>query len=166
MCRELFPTTNADCRRRRAYDPLHNKGPPTLNERAADYALPLKRQENCGLKGDEKPRAATARQYIIYHAYFYKHHIQPAYCINNVKTSYMLDFNEVFWNVDKREKTRGKRRKNTWKTWKISRKIADSEIFLRTRCVVGGSHVDAVRCGRRFQNTDALRCWRRLFAHL
>ena len=61
MCRELFPTTNADCRRRRAYDPLHNKGPPTLNERTTDYALPLKRQENCALKGDEIPRAATAR---------------------------------------------------------------------------------------------------------
>ena len=38
---------------------------------------------------------------IIYHAYYSKHHNQPAYCFNNVKTSYMLDFHEVFWYAEK-----------------------------------------------------------------
>ena len=39
--------------------------------------------------------------HIIYHAYYSKHHNQPAYCMHNVKTSYMLDFNEVFWHAEK-----------------------------------------------------------------
>ena len=42
--------------------------------------------------------------HIIYHAYYSKQHNQQAYCFNNVKASYMLDFNEVFWPADKREK--------------------------------------------------------------
>ena len=64
VCRasRIVSNEDADCRRRRAYDPLRGKGPPTSKERAADYALPLKRQENCRLKETKKPRAATARQ--------------------------------------------------------------------------------------------------------
>jgi len=44
--------------------PAPVKGPPQENERAAEYALPRKRQENCGRKVKEKPRAATARQVV------------------------------------------------------------------------------------------------------
>ena len=66
------------------------------------------------------------------------------------KTSYMLDFNEVFWHAEKRgknaenaenmRKTRKnsrKTRKNTRKTRKLTRKTADSENFF----------ADALRCG-------------------
>ena len=34
--------------------PAPTKGPPTPQERAADYALPLKRQESCGLNEQRK----------------------------------------------------------------------------------------------------------------
>ena len=44
--------------------PAPVKGPPQENERAAEYALPRKRQEIRGRKVKEKPRAATARQVV------------------------------------------------------------------------------------------------------
>ena len=73
--------------------------------------------------------------YIIYHAYYSKHRNQPLTNSTTSKTSYMLDFNEVFWHADKHgknaenAKNTQKTRKNSWKTRKISRKIADSENF-------------------------------------
>ena len=78
--------------------------------------------------------------HIIYHAYYSKHHNQPAYCIHNVKTSYMLDFHKFFRHPDKRRKNaenEQKMRKNTRKTQKIMRKTAESQNFF----------ADAVRCG-------------------
>ena len=39
---------------RQVYGPLRQKGPPQLNERAAEYALPRKRQEICGRKEAKK----------------------------------------------------------------------------------------------------------------
>ena len=92
---------------------------------------------------------------VIYHACYSKHHNQSAYSSSNVKTYYMLDFNEVFLYEDKCGKHAGnaeKERRNAEKT----RKIADSEVFL----------ADAVRCRRQSTDTDALRCGRGLFAHL
>ena len=82
--------------------------------------------------------------HIIYHVYYSKHHNQPAYCIHNVKTSYMLDFHKFFgtWtNADKMRITR----KNAWIARKITRItriitriIAESQNFL----------ADAARRGR------------------
>ena len=78
--------------------------------------------------------------HIIYHAYYSKHDNQPAYCIKNIKTCYMLDFNEVFLDANKSgkhaengEKTREKRGKNSKNCgfWKFScRRVA-----LRTRII-------------------------------
>ena len=94
------------------------------------------------------------------------------YCFNNVKTSYMLDFNEVFWPMDKRGKN-AENAKNTRKTQKTCgkrRKFHGKSRILkllwRTHCVADGAHAGAARCGCRFQNADALRCGRGLFAHL
>ena len=86
------------------------------------------------------------------------------------KTSYMLDFNEVFL-------ARGKTRKNAENAEKHAEKLRGKlrilKIFSRTRCVADGTHADAARgtpadtaCGRQFHNADALRCGRGLFAHL
>ena len=44
---------------------------------------------------------------LFYHAYYSKQHNQPAYYINNVKTSYMLDFNEVFWDAENAKNVAG-----------------------------------------------------------
>ena len=49
--------------------------------------------------------------HIIYHAYYSKHHNQPAYYIHNVKTSYMLDFHKFFGTRTNADKTRITRKK-------------------------------------------------------
>ena len=58
----------------------------------------------------------------------------------------MLDFNEVFWPMDKRGKN-AENAKNTRKTRKFSWKIADSDIFF----------ADALHCRRNPRGRDALR---------
>ena len=68
------------------------------------------------------------------------------------KTSYMLDFDEVFWHAEKSGKLRGK--------------LRILKIFSPTRCVADGTHADVAHCGRRFHNADTLHCGRGLFAHL
>ena len=50
--------------------------------------------------------------HIIYHAYYSKHHNQPAYYSSNVKTYYMLDFNDFFCMRKNAENT-GKHGKHT-----------------------------------------------------
>ena len=55
------------------------------------------------------------------------------------KTSYILDFNEVFWHADKRGKTRGKQGKTCGKTrgkrGKFRGKLQIMKFFLQTRCI-------------------------------
>ena len=63
VCRELCPTKNADCRCRRAYDPLRGKGPPTPNERTAEYALP-----RSGSRSADSRRRKTTRRHCATNA--------------------------------------------------------------------------------------------------
>ena len=97
--------------------------------------------------------------HIIYHVYYFKHHNQPAYCIHNVKTSYMLDFHKFFGtrkNAEKTRKTRGKRGKSRGKLriLKIfrgrvamrtaptrTRPVADADFKTRTRCVADADYL-------------------------
>ena len=46
--------------------PAPNKGPPILQERATDYALPLKRQESCGSKRAKKNHAPPLRDSLAH----------------------------------------------------------------------------------------------------
>ena len=55
------------------------------------------------------------------------------YCFNNVKTSYMLDFNEVFWHADKRWKMR-KTLKKRGKTHGKRKKLAESAENFAENC--------------------------------
>ena len=75
------------------------------------------------------------------------------------KTSYMLDFNEVFL-------ARGKTRKKRGENGNTRGKLRILKIFSQTHCVANGAHAEPVHCRRRFHNTDALRCRCGLFAHL